>query len=391
MMKNHFRAPRRLGLLAALTLGSLMLGNAQAATTVKIATISALSGPVSNLGLQLKNGTQLAVNQMKGEFAKAGMNLQLVAYDDQADPATGTAAARRVIADKAVLGVVGPLTSGVAIPATQAMSTSHLVSVMSTATNEKITDRGLANVNRVCARDDAQGAGGGRYIVETLKAKKVYVINDKTPYGQGMAAEAEKAMKALGATIVQSEGTPAEERDFTAIITKIQALKPDAIYFAGMYGQIGPFVKQLRDKGVTTPLVGGDGLDSPDLIKLAGSGANNIFYTSLTPDVDNIPAAKALAASYKKSFGIDMQGTAVVSYDAAMIVLQGILNAYKANGNKVPSRQQVETAVRKGTFKGLLTGEVSFDQGGDRTSAKMYIAGIKNGQRTSVGVADIKR
>ncbi|WP_135229148.1 branched-chain amino acid ABC transporter substrate-binding protein [Deinococcus fonticola] len=372
-------------------LTALTLGQASAATTVKIATISALSGPVSNLGLQLKNGTQLAVNEMKAEFAKAGMTLQLVAYDDQADPTTGTSAARRVIADKAVLGVVGPLTSGVAIPATQAMAASHLVSVMSTATNEKITDRGLKNVNRVCARDDAQGGSGGNYVVDTLKAKKVYVLNDKTPYGQGLAAEAEKAMKAKGATIVQSEGVAAEERDFTAVITKIQALKPDAIYFGGLYGQIGPFLKQLRDKGVKVPLMGGDGLDSPDLVKLAGDGANNVYYTSLTPDTNSIAAAKTLAANYKKSFGIDMQGTAVVSYDAAKVILQGILNAYKANGNKVPSRTQVETAVRKGTFKGLLTGEVSFDAGGDRTNAKMYIAGFRDGKRVNVGVANIKR
>ena len=379
-----------------LTLGislltALTLGQARAATTVKIATISALSGPVSNLGLQLKNGTQLAVNEMKAEFAKAGMNLQLVAYDDQADPTTGTAAARRVIADRAVLGVVGPLTSGVAIPATQAMSASHLVSVMSTATNEKITDRGLKNVNRVCARDDAQGSSGGNYVVDVLKAKKVYVLNDKTPYGQGLAGEAEKAMKAKGATIVQSEGVAAEERDFTALITKIQTLKPDAIYFGGLYGQIGPFTKQLRDKGINTPIMGGDGLDSPDMIKLAGSGANNVYYTSLTPDTGSIAAAKTLAAAYKKSFGIDMQGTGVVSYDAAKVILQGILNAYKANGNKVPSREQVETAVRNGKFTGLLTGDVAFDKGGDRTSAKMYIAGIKAGKRVSVGVADIKR
>lgn len=380
----------KIPVLALSVMSALLLGSASAATTVKIATISALSGPVSNLGLQLKNGAQLAVNEMKGEFAKAGMNLSLVAYDDQADAATGTSAARRVVADKTILGVVGPLTSGVAIPATAALAPSHIVSVMSTATSEKVTDRGLSNVNRVCARDDSQGSAGGGYLVKTLKAKKVYVINDKTQYGQGLANEAEKAMKAAGATIVQSEGVDGQERDFTAMITKIQTLKPDAIYFGGLYGQIGPFLKQLRDKGVTTPLMGGDGLDSPDLLTLAGSGATNIYFTALTPDISTLPSAKALADVYRKSFGLNMQGTAVVSYDATKVVLQGILNAYKANGNKVPSRQQVEQAVRTGNFTGL-TGSINFDKNGDRTSAKMYISNIKDGKRGSAGEVDIQR
>ena len=374
-----------LGLLA------LSLGTAQAATNVKLASISALSGPVSNLGLQLKNGAQLAVNEMKAEFAKAGMNLSLVAYDDQADAATGTAAARRVVADKTVLGVVGPLTSGVAIPASQVLAASHIPLVTPTATSEKVTDRGLKNVNRVCARDDAQGSSGGNYVVSTLKARKVYVLNDKTPYGQGLASEAEKAMKAAGATIVQSEGIDGQERDFTALITKIQTLKPDAVYFGGLYGQIGPFIKQLRDKGVTVPVVGGDGLDSPDLLKLAGASVSNVYFTSLSPDLSTMPNTKALAASYRKTFGIDMQGTAVLSYDSAKVLLQGILNAYKANGNKVPSREQVEAAVRGGTFKGLLSGEVSFDKNGDRTKAQMYISSLKDGKCVSAGTVNISR
>ncbi|WP_291423173.1 branched-chain amino acid ABC transporter substrate-binding protein [Deinococcus sp.] len=367
-----------------------LLGSAQAATSVKIATISPLSGPVSNMGLQLKNGTQLAVNEMRPAFARAGMTLNLVAYDDQADPGTGTAAARRIVADKTVLGVVGPLTSGVAIPGSAVLAPSHVVAVTPTATSDKVTGRGLANMNRVCARDDAQGSAGGSYLVKTLKAKKIYVLNDKTPYGQGLADQAEKAMKTAGASIVQSEGIDAQDRDFTAIITKIQALKPDAVYFGGMYGQIGPFAKQLRDKGVTIPLFSGDGLDSPDLAKLAGTGATNIYFTTTAPDTQIVPAARAEASSFKKTFGTEIQGFGILSYDAAKVILQGILNAAKANGNKVPSRAQVEAAVRGGKFKGL-TGDIDFDSKGDRVSAKMYVVTLKNGQRSSAGVIDIQR
>lgn len=377
--------------LSLSVLAALALGSANAATVVKIATISPLSGSSSNLGLQIKNGAQLAVNEMKADFAKMGMTLQLVAYDDQADPATGTAAARRVVADRSILGVVGTLNSGVAIPASAVLAPSRVAMVSPANTNEKVTDRGLKNMNRICARDDAQGPAGGDFVVTNLKAKKVYVLNDKTPYGQGLAEQAEKAMKAKGATVVQSEGVAAEERDFTAIITKIQALKPDAIYFGGLYGQVGPFAKQLRDRGIQTPIVGGDGYDSDDLTKLAGTGANNIYFTTVAPPVDAVPTAKITAAAYQKTFKSDIQGFGVMSYDAAKVVLTGIMNAYKAAGNKVPTRAQVETAVRGGTYNNLLTGQVKFDKNGDRTAAKMYVIAVKNGARSTAGTVNVRR
>ncbi len=378
-------------MLSLSVLTALALGNANAATVVKIASISPLSGSSSNLGIQIKNGALLAVNEMKPAFAKAGMTLSLVAYDDQADPATGTAAARRVIADKAILGVVGTLNSGVVIPASAVLAPSHIAVVSPANTNEKVTDRGLSNMNRICARDDAQGPAGGDFVVEDLKAKKVYVLNDKTPYGQGLAEQAELEMKAKGATIVQSEGVASEERDFTAIITKIATLKPDAIYFGGLYGQVGPFAQQLRTKGITIPVVGGDGYDSDDLVKLAGTGANNIYFTTVAPPVDAVPAAKAVADRYKKAFGGDIQGFGVMSYDSAKLLLTATLNAYKTAGNKVPTRTQVETAVRKGSFKDLVTGEVKFDKNGDRTAAKMYVIAVKNGVRSTAGTVTVTR
>ena len=369
----------------------LLCGSAQAATSIKIASISPLSGSNSNMGLQVKNGAQLALNDMKAELAKAGLNVSLVAYDDQADPATGTAAARRAVADKQILGVVGTLNSGVAIPASAAMAPSHLVLVSPLNVSAKVTDRGLKNVSRICARDDAQGPAAGAFVVENLKAKKVYVLNDKTPYGQGLADQAEKEMRKRGATIVQSEGVAAEERDFTAIITKIQTLKPDAIFFGGMYGQVGPFAKQLRDKGITTPIVGGDGYDSDDLMKLAGSGATNIYFTTIAPPVESVPAAKTAAANFQKAFNSDMQGFGVMSYDAGRVLLTAILNAYKQNGDKVPSRAQVETAVRAGTYAGLLTGEVKFNAVGDRKLAKMYVISVREGKRGLASTLNVSR
>lgn len=369
----------RILILTALTLGTL--GQASALTTVKIATLSPLSGGQSDLGLQIKNGVQQAVNEFRPQFRALGMDLSLLPFDDQADPATGTAAARKIAADKSILAVVGALNSGVSIPASEALKASHVAMVSSSNTANNITDRGLSNMNRIVPRDDAQGPAGANFLKGTLKAKKVYLLNDKTAYGEGLAREVEKALKAGGVQVVANEGTE-EKSDFSSIVSKIKLQKPDAIYFGGVYNQIGVFAKQLREAGVTTPLVGGDGLDSAEFVTIAGKGADNIYYTTGAAPVDALPAAKTFAANYRKNFGKPAQGFAVFAYDAAKVTLQGILNATAANGKKVPSRAQVEAAIRKGTFKGLLSGTVSFNSVGDRQSSTLYVMNVKGGKVT---------
>ncbi|GMA14528.1 branched-chain amino acid ABC transporter substrate-binding protein [Deinococcus metallilatus] len=370
---------RPLALLTALLLGSTLASTAGAQATVKIATIGPLSGPQSLLGTQMRNGVQLAVNEYKPQFKKLGMDLQLVAFDDQADPATGTAAARKIAADRQFLAVVGALNSGTTIPASAALAPSHVPLVSSSSTADQVTDRGLSNMNRIVPRDDAQGPAAADFIANTLKAKKVYVLNDKTAYGAGLANEVEKALKAKGIQVVANEGTE-EKNDFSSIVAKIKLQRPDVVYFGGIYSQIGVFLKQLRDAGVTVPVMGGDGLDSSELPKIAGKGAENVYYTTTGAPVEAFPPAKTFAATYQKTFGNPAQSFAVLGYDAGKVVLQGILNAAKANGNKVPSREQVEAAIRKGNFTSLLSGNVSFNSAGDRTSAKLYVIKLVGGK-----------
>ncbi len=365
--------------LSLSVLAALALGTASAQTTIKIASISPLSGGQSNLGTQIRNGAQLAVNEYAPQFKKLGFDLKLIPYDDQADPATGTAAARKIAADNQILAVVGTLNSGVAIPASAALSPSNLAMVSPANTANQVTDRGLANMNRIVARDDSQGPAGANFIAGNLKAKKAYVLNDKTAYGEGLAGEVEKALKAKGVSIVGSEGTE-EKSDFSSIIAKIKLTRPDAIYFGGIYNQIGVFIKQLRGAGITTPVVGGDGLDSSELPVIVGkAGANNIYFTTVAAPLEALPAAKVFAANFQKTFNLAPQGFGAFGYDAAKVTLQGILDAARANNNKVPTRKQVQDAIRKGTFKGLLSGEVSFNSVGDRKAATLYVMNVKNG------------
>ena len=140
------------------------------------------------------------------------------------------------------------------------------------------------------------------------------------------------------------------------------------------------------------PLIGGDGMDSDELAKLAGAqGANNIYFTTVAPPLDSVPAAKTMAGNFKKAFGSDVQGYGIMGYDSAKVVLQGILDAAKKNGNKAPSRTQVESAVRAGTYTNLLTGEVKFNGVGDRKLAKMYVINVKDGKRGLASTLNVTR
>lgn len=365
--------------LSLSVLTALALGSAHAQTVVKLATLTPLSGGQSDLGTQIRNGAQLAVNEYKPQFKKLGMDLQLIAFDDQADPATGTAQARKIAADRQILAVVGTLNSGVAIPASAALAPSHVAMISPANTANQVTDRGLSNMNRIVARDDAQGPAGANFIANNLKAKKVYILNDKTAYGEGLAQEVEKALKAKGVQVIANEGTE-EKSDFSSIIAKIKLNRPDAIYFGGIYNQVGVFIKQLRDAGIDAPVVGGDGLDSSQLAVIAGAGANNIYFTTVAAPLEALPAAKVFATNFQKTFNRPAQGFGAFGYDAAKVALQGILNAARANGNKVPSRQQVETAIRKGSYTGLLSGSVSFNSEGDRKAATLYVMKVDNGK-----------
>ncbi|WP_216317630.1 branched-chain amino acid ABC transporter substrate-binding protein [Deinococcus aestuarii] len=365
--------------LSLSVLAALALGGASAQTTIKLATLSPLSGGQSDLGTQIRNGAQIAVNEYKAQFQQLGLTLQLAPYDDQADPATGTAQARKIASDRSILAVVGTLNSGVAIPSSAALQPSRVALVSPANTANQVTDRGLSNMNRIVARDDAQGPAGANFITGTLKASKVYIINDKTAYGEGLAREVEKALKAKNIQVVGNEGTE-EKSDFSSIVAKIRLQRPDAIYFGGIYNQVGVFIKQLREAGITTPVVGGDGLDSSELATIAGAGANNIYFTTVAAPIEALPAARTFAANYQKTFNDTAQGFGAFGYDAAKVALQGILAAAKANGNKAPTRQQVEAAIRKGSFTGLLSGNVSFNSVGDRRSATLYVMNVEGGK-----------
>lgn len=357
-------------LLLVVAFGASLV-QAQDAKIIKIASQSPLSGGQSVLGIGLRNGTELAIEQLGGPLRDMGFEIQFVPFDDQATPDVGVANAQQIVADPLILGVVGHFNSGVAIPSSEVYVQNDLVMVSPANTNPTVTDRGLATVNRVCGRDDAQGAVGAEFAA-SLGVTSVYVLNDTTTYGAGVAEFFRNRAEELGITVLGFEGTE-ERANFEGIIQPILALNPDAVYMGGIYDQMGVFVNQLRAAGYTGKLFGPDGLDSPEYINLAGEGGVGTYYSSAAGPASAYPGTAQFVEDYTAKFGDAPTPYASESYDAAGIILQGILTAAEAAGGEIPTRAAVAEAVRATEGYAGLTGEIGFDAVGDRELANYFV------------------
>ncbi len=369
--KNSFLASALTTACLAL-LGSGM--GAQAATVIKIATQSPLSGAMSVIGSDIKNGTQLAIEQLSGPLTQMGFRVQLAPYDDQGNPDTGVANAKAIVSDPSILGIIGHYNSGVQIPSSEEYHAANLANISPANTNPKVTDRGYLEVSRVCGRDDVQGAVGAQYA-KGKGIKNVFVMHDKTAYGQGIAEYFQKEAKSLGVKVAGFTGTE-EKANFDAILSPILAAKPDCIYFGGMFDQAAVLFKQARQKGFMGMCLSDDGFDSPDASKIGGDvllqGAGT-FYSTVSGPASIYPGTKKFIADFKAKFGNEPEPFAAQSYDATAMLLKAIETAAKANGGKVPDRLEVCKAVRAiKSFKGI-TGTISFDRKGDPLVARYFV------------------
>ena len=345
---------------------------AQQKGRIKIAVQAPLSGEQAAIGEHIKLGAQLAVEESSKAFKDLGYDLVLVPQDDQAKPEVGVANARNMVADPEVLVIVGHFNSGVALPASEVYKDAMLTMISPANTATEITDRGYPNVNRVCGRDDVQGPVGARFTAQDLKLKSVYIIHDKTLYGQGVAENFRNEAKKLGLNVLGFDGTE-ERANFSPMIIPLKAKNPDLVYFGGIYHQGGLLLKQLREKGVKAKFMGPDGLDSAEMAKIAGSAVVGSYYTSVAGPPDAYPETAAFAKKYKQRFGKETESFGMYGYDATLVGIKAIEGWIKANGGKKPSRTDVVTAVRKiKNFKGV-TGSIEFDNKGDPVKAKYFV------------------
>jgi len=351
----------------------------QAKGTIKIATQTPLSGALSNVGSDMKNGAQLALEQLKGPLEKMGFTVELAPYDDQATPDTGVANAKNIVADPAILCIVGHYNSGVQIPSSEEYHTAGLANVSPANTNPTVTERGYKEVSRVCGRDDVQGAVGAQFA-NAKGLKSAYVIHDKTTYGQGIAEYFKREAENLGIQVLGFDGTE-EKANFDAILSPVLAANPQVIYFGGMYDQAALLFKQAREKGFQGMFLSDDGFDSSDAAKIGGDpllqGAGTYFSTVSGP-ASEYPGTAKFIQDFKAKFGHDPQPFAAQSYDSMHICLVAIENAAKAAGNKMPTRAAVTDGVRAlKDFQGI-TGTLNFNSKGDLVKAKYFVIQVSS-------------
>jgi branched-chain amino acid transport system substrate-binding protein len=372
---------RLLGVLSLVIAAGLVVGGPAVAAdqTIKIATQSPLSGDQSAVGVDIKRGAELALEQLSEPLAKMGLKVELAPFDDQANPDTGVANAKRIVSDPAILAVVGHFNSGVQIPSSEVYHASGLANVSPANTNPKVTTRGYMEVSRIVGRDDVQGVVGADFALGH-KIKSVFVIHDKTAYGQGIAEFFKQRAQEKGMKVLGFEGTE-EKANFDSLLSPILAGNPDLVYFGGMYPQASVLFKQARERGFMGMFLSDDGYDSLDAVKIGGKTlleGNGTFYSTVAGPASLYPGTAKFIQDFKAKYNAAPQPFAAQGYDSMGICLKAIETAAKANGNKVPTREAVAKAVRALQEYPGITGKFTFNAIGDPTIAKYFVMKVNS-------------
>jgi branched-chain amino acid transport system substrate-binding protein len=364
-------------LVAAIAAAVCLAGVAHAADTtdVKLGYAGPLTGPQAHYGEDMQNGLLLAIEEankkgikLDGKTAK----FELVSKDDQADPKTGVTVAQQLV-DADVHGILGHFNSGTTIPASQVYHDAGLPQI-AMATAPQYTTQGYESAFRMMTSDTQQGAAVGKFIVEDLKAKKVAIIDDRTAYGQGLADEVEKAVKAAGGQVVRREYTTDKSNDFTSILTNIKASAPDAVFFGGLDAQSGPMKKQWVTLGLKVPFLSGEMTRSDTFIKLAGDAAEGTYASLAGVPLDKMPAGKDFLLAYKARFKKDPGVYAPYAYDGAW----NMITAMEQAGSSDPEKYL--PVLKKLNRKGATSEHIAYDADGNLKEVSVTMYQVKGGK-----------
>lgn len=361
-------------------------GGEAEATTIKIGVSSPFTGDVAALGLGIKNGATLAIEEANAsaELQELGITIEGLFVDDAADPKTGVNGAAQMTSDPSVVGVVGHLNSGVSIPTSEKYNEAGIVQISPASTNPKLTQQGFENVFRVCATDDVQGSFAADFAVDELGAKKAAVISDSTPYGDGLADEFVKQFETRGGAVAAREKIQVKDQDFKALITKVQGMGIDMIYFGGMYTEGALISKQSKEAGLKVPVMGGDGLYTQQFVDIAGAAnAEGDFATSIGLPLEAQPKGQDFKAAFEAKFpGQAIEAYDTYAYDATMVIIEAIKKVAAEKGAAevaTPAgKAAIIEAVAATNMEGV-TGTVSFDENGDTTNKAITSYIVKDG------------
>jgi branched-chain amino acid transport system substrate-binding protein len=338
---------------------------------IPIAAIGPMTGQYASFGAQFKAGAEMAVADINAAGGVNGRKLALTIEDDACDPKQAVAGANKLAGRRTRL-VVGHFCSGSSIPASRVYADEGMIQISPASTNPKLTDeRAGPTVFRVCGRDDQQGGVAGRYLATKFKDKKIAILNDRTAYGQGLADETRKAMNAAGVKEAMYEAYTAGEKDYRAVVSKLKSANIDVVYLGGYHTEGGLMVRQMREQGMNTILVGGDALVTQEYWQITGAAGNGTLMT-FSPDPRKSPAAAEVVARFKAK-GIDPEGYVLYTYAAIQAWVQA------ASAAKSFDTKPVLAQLNSATFKTVI-GDFTFDKKGDPTLPPYTVYEWKDGK-----------
>lgn len=357
-------------LLGGIALGAVLAMSGVANAQIKLGVGGPITGPNAAFGAQLKNGAEQAVEDINAAGGVLGQKITISVGDDVSDPKQGVSVANKFVGD-GVKWVLGHFNSGVTMPASEVYAENGILMISPSATNPKITERGLWNTFRTCGRDDQQGGVAAAYLLKNFKDKKIAVVHDKTTYGQGLADETKKGLNAGGLKEVLYEGVNAGEKDFSALVSKIKAAGADYLYWGGLHTEGGLIVRQMRDQGLKTVLVSGDGITTDEFATIGGPGVEGTLMT-FPPDPQKRPEAAAVVKKFE-SKNFKPEAYTLYSYAAVQIMAEGAKRANSTDPKKIAD------ALHGGQPVKTVIGDIGFDKKGDITRPDYTVYTWKKG------------
>ncbi len=345
--------------LSGVALAAALAFSGAASAQIKMGVTGPITGPNAAFGAQLVNGTQQAVDDINKAGGILGQKIDLEQGDDVSDPKQGVSVANKFVGD-GVKFVVGPFNSGVTIPASDVYKENGILMITPSATNPKVTDRGYWDIFRTCGRDDQQGMVWAEYARDHLKGKKIAIVHDKTTYGKGLADVARDEMHKFGIHEVLYEGVNTGEKDYSAIVSKIKESGADYLMWGGLHTEGGLIIRQMRDQGMKTVMISGDGITDNEFSQIGGPGVEGTLMT-FGPDPRKNPEAKDIVAEFKaKNF--DPEAYTLYSYAAVQIIKEAAEKAKSLDPKKIAE------VMHSGMKFHTVLGDISYDKKGDRTN-----------------------
>lgn len=356
-------------------------GNGADANTIKIGLLDEMTGNNATFGTSAANGAKLAIKEANAKGGVLGKQIQAIIADNKSEPSESANAMTKLATQDKVVAVTGVFASSNAIAASSVAEASKLPFLAVGATNPKVTvDEKSGKVKnytfRVCFIDPFQGTVGANFVLNSLQAKTaVMLVDNSSDYSKGLAMFFKNAFVKGGGQILAEEAYLQKDQDFKTILTKIKGMNAQVIYVPGYYEEVGKIVKQAREMGITVPLIGGDGWDSPKLVELGTAAAlNNTYFTNHYAVDDSSAASKAFVEAYKKEYGQVPDAMAVLGYDAANLLLDAMRRANSTEKDKI----QAALAATK-DFP-AITGATTLNQTHDAEKSAVIIE-MKDGKQ----------